>query len=62
MADLRREVTVVPGVPRYHRANCILIRFMGEKDLVKTTLGAAREAGCTPCRACLPDQAEAKSS
>ena len=23
------------------------------------TLGAAREAGCTPCRACLPDQPEA---
>jgi hypothetical protein len=58
-ADLQREVTVVPGVPRYHRANCILIRFMDEKDLDQTTPGAAREGGCTPCRACLPDQDEA---
>jgi hypothetical protein len=57
-ADLQREVTVVPGVPRYHNAHCILIRFMGENDLEKTTLGAARESGCTPCRACLPDQPE----
>jgi len=54
--DLNLEVTVVPGVPRYHNAQCILIRFMGENDLEKMTLGAAREIGCTPCRACLPDQ------
>jgi cytoskeletal protein RodZ len=52
------EVTVVPGVPRYHNASCILIRFMGDSDLDKTTLAAARGAGCTPCRACLPDQPE----
>jgi hypothetical protein len=58
-ADLQREVTVVPGVPRYHTPQCLLIRFMGEDDLEKMTLGAARQAGCTPCRACLPDQAEA---
>jgi len=49
-------VTVVPGVPRYHNATCILIRFMGENDLETMTLAAARNAGCTPCRACLPDQ------
>ena len=49
---------MVPGVPRYHDPQCLLIRFMGEKDLDKMTLGAAREAGCTPCRACLPDQRE----
>jgi hypothetical protein len=54
--DPAMEVTVVPGVPRYHRARCILIRFMGDSDLDKMTLTAAREAGCTPCRACLPDQ------
>ena len=53
--DPTREVTVVPGVPRYHDAGCILIRFMGEDDLEKKTLGAAAETGCTPCRACLPD-------
>jgi len=54
--DPNLEVTVVPGVPRYHNAQCILIRFMGENDLEKMTLGVARQAGCTPCRACLPDQ------
>ena len=57
-ADLQGEVTVVPGVPRYHKAHCILIRFMGDSDLDKMTRAAAREAGCTPCRACLPDQPE----
>ena len=54
--DSRTGVTVVPGVPRYHNASCILIRFMGEGDLETMTLAAARAAGCTPCRACLPDQ------
>jgi hypothetical protein len=56
--DPGTEVTVVPGVPRYHNASCILIRFMGDSDLDKMTRAAAREAGCTPCRACLPDQPE----
>jgi hypothetical protein len=53
----QREVTVVPGVPRYHDANCILIRFMGDDDLQKMTLDEATEAGCTPCRACVPEHA-----
>jgi hypothetical protein len=53
------EVTVVPGVPRYHKSKCILIRFMGDGDLQKMTVAAARDAGCTPCRACQPDGAEA---
>jgi hypothetical protein len=52
------EVIVVPGVPRYHRAECILIRFMGEDDLDRTTLKAASESGCTPCRACQPELAD----
>jgi hypothetical protein len=56
--DLQREVTVVPGVPRYHNPHCLLIRFMGQDDLDKMTLGAARDRGLTPCRACLPDQPE----
>jgi hypothetical protein len=55
-ADPLREVAVVPGVPRYHNARCILIRFMGDDDLEKMTLAEAKNAGCTPCRACLPDQ------
>ena len=50
-----RAVTVVPGVPRYHRSDCILIRFMGDKDLQRMPAEAAKEAGCTPCRACQPD-------
>ena len=54
-ASAEQTVIVVPGVPRYHRAECILIRFMGEDDLEQTPLEAAREAGCTPCRACQPD-------
>jgi hypothetical protein len=57
-ADPQMEVTVVPGVPRYHTADCILIRFMGENDLERTTLAAAAASGCTPCRACQPDQPE----
>jgi hypothetical protein len=56
--DPTMEVTVAPGVPRYHNAHCTLIRFMGDSDLDKMTLAAAREIGCTPCRACLPDQPE----
>jgi hypothetical protein len=51
-------VTVVPGVPRYHRSDCILIRFMGDSDLQKMPAWAARKAGCTPCRACYPDGEE----
>ncbi len=49
---------MVPGVPRYHNPHCLLIRFMGQDDLDKMTLSAARKVGCTPCRACLPDQPE----
>jgi hypothetical protein len=54
--DPEREVTVVPGVPRYHDARCFLIRFMGNDDLDKMTVAAARQADCTPCRACEPDK------
>jgi hypothetical protein len=54
--DPRREVSVVPGVPRYHDAHCILIRFMSEDGLETMTLAAARDSGCTPCRACQPDK------
>jgi hypothetical protein len=51
----QREVVVVPGVPRYHDANCILIRFMGDDDLQKMSLNEATEAECTPCRACVSE-------
>ena len=57
--DASQDVTVVPGVPRYHDAACILIRFMGKDDLETMSMAAAKEAGCTPCRACLPEQTQA---
>jgi hypothetical protein len=57
-ADADQKVTVVPGVPRYHRSECILIRFMGASDLQRIPVEQAREAGCTPCRACQPDGEE----
>jgi hypothetical protein len=51
------QVTVVPGVPRYHKQNCILIRFMTDEDVQKMTIQEAAETGCIPCRACQPDPA-----
>jgi hypothetical protein len=53
-----QPVRVVPGVPRYHRSDCILIRFMGDSDLQKMPVEAAKENGCTPCRACHTDGQE----
>ena len=49
------QVTVVPGVPRYHEPNCILIRFMPDDDVQKMTIPEAKDAGCTPCAACEPE-------
>ncbi len=54
----RIEVTVVPGVARYHRSECILIRFLGAGDLEIMTRQEAEEAKLVPCRACQPDQLE----
>ncbi len=48
-------VTVVPGVPRYHRTDCVLIRFMPEGDVQMLSVTAAKDAGCTPCAACQPE-------
>jgi hypothetical protein len=55
-AETSRQVTVVPGIARYHNADCILIRFLGEEDLETMTLGRAEETGCAPCRACRPEK------
>jgi hypothetical protein len=52
----RIEVTVVPGVARYHRSECILIRFLGTGDLDIMTRQEAEEAKFAACRACQPDQ------
>jgi hypothetical protein len=54
--EVNEEVTMVPGVARYHRSGCILIRFLGGDDLETTTRQAAEADGCIPCRACEPDK------
>lgn len=58
----QRMVTVVPGVPRYHAGNCILIRFMSEEDLQRMTLEEATAAGCSACRACQADSGAFKAT
>ncbi len=55
------QVTVVPGIARYHRTQCILIRFLGSDDLETMTREAAENAALAPCRACQPDQGIADS-
>jgi len=50
------EVTIVPGIARYHKKDCILIRFLGEDDLERMSRARAEESGCVPCRACRPDK------
>ncbi|HEY6276190.1 MAG TPA: hypothetical protein VIX86_07640 [Streptosporangiaceae bacterium] len=56
-ASLDDEVAIVPGVARYHRTGCILIRFLGDGDLESTTRRQAEAKGCVPCRACEPEKA-----
>ena len=50
-----REVSVVPGIARYHLTDCLLIRFLGSEDLEVMTRQAAEDANCVPCKACRPD-------
>jgi hypothetical protein len=50
------QVSVVPGITRYHLGNCQLIRFLSADDLELMTRRAATESGCVPCKACKPDQ------
>ena len=50
------QVTVVPGVARYHRSECILIRFLGQDDLEIMSKQEAVSSGLIACRACQPDQ------
>jgi len=52
-------VSVVPGIARYHKADCILIRFLSEEDLELTSRREAEAAGSAPCRACRPDRPSA---
>ncbi|HEY2508092.1 MAG TPA: hypothetical protein VGI58_16380 [Streptosporangiaceae bacterium] len=50
------RVSVVPGIARYHTAECILIRFLGDEDLQTMSRQEAEAAGNVPCRACKPDK------
>ena len=50
------EVTIVPGVARYHRRGCILIRFLSDGDLENMTRREAEATGLVPCKACQPDK------
>ena len=47
---------MVPGVARYHRSECILIRFLGQDDLEIMSKQEAVSSGLIACRACQPDQ------
>ena len=49
-------VFVVPGITRYHREGCILIRFLGADDLERMTKAEAEATDCVPCKACQPDK------
>ncbi|HUJ06559.1 MAG TPA: hypothetical protein VLX31_10675 [Streptosporangiaceae bacterium] len=49
----------MPGIARYHRSDCILIRFLADDDLEAMTRDAAKAGGCVPCKACKPDEAPA---
>jgi hypothetical protein len=50
------SVIVVPGITRYHKDGCILIRFLGAEDLERMTKAEAEAADCVPCKACQPDK------
>lgn len=51
-----KMVAVVPGVPRYHEPDCVLIRFMPESDVQTKSIPEAKAANCTPCVACQPEE------
>ena len=61
-ASMRGQVSVVPGIARYHRSGCTLIRFLGADDLELMTREAAEADGCVPCRACQPDKSLADAT
>lgn len=52
-------VSVVPGIARYHKADCILIRFLSDDDLEVMARRDAEAASCAPCRACRPERPSA---
>lgn len=52
--DSDAEVLVVPGIARYHRPGCMLIRFLGDEDTERTSRADAEASGSVACRACRP--------
>ena len=53
-AQAAHLVTVLPGVPRYHQPDCVLIRFMPDDEVQRLPVAQAKADGCTPCAACQP--------
>jgi hypothetical protein len=49
-------VRIVPGITRYHKEDCLLIRFLAAEDLEVMSLKSAAEEGYFACKACKPDQ------
>ena len=60
-APLGDEVTIVPGVARYHRRGCILIRFLSDGDLETMTRREAEATGSVACKACQPDKPDSSA-
>src|SRR5882757_595733 len=57
--DLRDEVLVVDGRPRYHLADC---RHLTGRETVGLPISEARESGFTPCAWCPPDSRLAETA
>jgi len=55
-------VRIVPGITRYHKEDCLLIRFLAEDDLEVMSLKSASDEGYFACKACKPDQLTAGST
>jgi hypothetical protein len=49
-------VLIVPGIPRYHRRGCTLIRFLKDSDLELMTRQEAVDGEFIACKACQPDK------
>jgi hypothetical protein len=50
-----QQVIIVPGVARYHRPDCRLLRFVRDQDMQSVTREHAVASGCVPCRDCQPE-------
>jgi len=55
-------VRIVPGITRYHKEDCLLIRFLAADDLEVMSLKSATDEGYFACKACKPDQIAADAA